>query len=179
MTYRLFAAIRPPVAIRDRLLDLEEGIANARWQEEDQLHLTMRFFGEIGAGVAEDLVDALGRVACPPFNLALAGVGHFERKGNAHSLWAGVTPLEPLMTLHRRIERAGRSVGIAPEKRKFHPHITIARLNASAGSIVPFLARHANLASDPWTVADFVLYESRLAPEGARYTPLETYPLQL
>lgn len=178
MTYRLFAAIRPPDPIRERLLDIEEGIANARWQEEDQLHLTLRFFGEVETTTANELAEALGRVDCEPFELALAGVDYFEKKGTPHSSWAGIGKSEPLMTLHRRVERASRSAGLAPEKRKFVPHITIARLDASAGPVAPFLARHAGMSGEPWRVDSFTLYESRLARDGARYTPLEIFPLR-
>ena len=64
MLHRLFAAIRPPASVIDTLLSLEGGVPGARWQDSGQLHLTLRFFGEVGATQAEELVDHLARVTC-------------------------------------------------------------------------------------------------------------------
>src|SRR5690606_20008278 len=89
MSHRLFIAIRPPAPVREALLDTMEGIEGARWQDEEKLHLTLRFAGEVERPAANDLAAALGRIAAAPFALRIAGVGHFERKGQPHTLWAG------------------------------------------------------------------------------------------
>ncbi|WP_374405157.1 RNA 2',3'-cyclic phosphodiesterase [Pelagerythrobacter sp.] len=175
--HRLFAAIRPPAVVRDMLIDTMDGVAGARWQDDDQLHLTLRFAGEIEGPQAEDLADALARVAGGPFDLALRGVGYFEKKGLAHTLWAGVEASEPLAVLQRRVERACRAAGLAAETRKFAAHITLARLNRASGPIGGWLARHALLASKPWRVEAFALYSSRLTPAGSQYDALVRYPL--
>ena len=175
--HRLFIALRPPREVRDALLDAMDGVDGARWQSDDQLHLTLRFAGELEGPQAEDLADALGRVAAPPFDLALRGVGHFERKGMPHALWAGAAPSEALEVLQRRIERACRSAGLPPETRKFTPHVTLARLNRSSGPIGGWLARHALLAPGPWRVRSFALYLSRLTPAGSEYERIEDYRL--
>lgn len=176
--HRLFAAIRPPGAVIDALLDLEGPIPGARWQDEGQLHLTLRFFGEVDSHRAEDLAAALAGVAAPPFALALRGVGHFESKGRAHTLWAGLAPSDALITLQRRVESAARRAGLPPEGRRFAAHITLARLNAASGPVLPFLAAHAALASAPWPVTAFDLIESTLTPAGARYETVRRYRLQ-
>lgn len=179
MRHRLFAAIRPPASVIDALLDLEEPIAGARWQEAEQLHLTLRFFGEIEAHAAEDLAAALEGVRAAPFALALSGVGHFESRGRAHTLWAGLAPSEPLAALQRQVEQAARRAGLPPEARRFAPHITLARLpRAGGGPVLPFLQRHAELASAPWRVEAFDLMESRLTPEGAEYETVRRYRLR-
>lgn len=177
MRYRLFAAIRPPASVIDALLSLEGGVAGARWQDEDQLHLTLRFFGEVEAPAAEDIADALAQVRAVPFALALHGVGHFERKGRTHSLWAGVAPSESLIALQRRVESAARRAGLPSEPRKFAPHITVARLNAGSGPVLPFLAAHGGLTGEPWPVEAFHLMESTLTPAGAEYQTVRRYRL--
>ena len=177
MTHRLFAAIRPPASAIDTLLALEGGIAGARWQDAGQLHLTLRFFGEVEADRAEDLDAVLAQVRCRPFALALLGVGHFEKKGRAHTLWAGVAPSEALGVLQRKVETAARRAGLPPEPRKFAPHVTLARLNAASGTSLPFLARNAGLAGDPWLVEAFDLMESTLTPSGAEYETVRRYRL--
>jgi 2'-5' RNA ligase len=175
--HRLFVALRPPPAVRDVLLDAMEGVLGARWQDEDQLHLTLRFAGELETPQAEDLADALALLAVQPFELAVRGAGHFERKGAPHTLWAGVAPNEALAVLQRRVERACRSAGLKPETRKFAPHITLARLNRSSGPIGGWLTAHSRLAAGPWRVESFGLYLSRLTPAGSEYERVESYPL--
>ena len=177
MIHRLFAAIRPPAQVIGALLALEGGIAGARWQDAGQLHLTLRFFGEIDAARAQELDATLAQVRCSPFALALQGAGHFESKGRAHTLWAGLAPSEPLAALQRKVETAARRAGVAPEPRKFAPHITLARLNAASGPLLPFLAEHAGLAGEPWPVSAFDLMESTLTPAGAEYETVRRYRL--
>ena len=178
MLHRLFAAIRPPAEVIDTLLSLEGGVPGARWQDAGQLHLTLRFFGEVGATQAEELVDHLERVRAAPFALALRGVGHFERKGRTHTLWAGIAPSDPLLALQRRVESAARHAGLPAEARNFAPHITLARLNAASGPALPFLQAHAALAGEPWQVEAFDLVESTLTPHGAEYETVCRYALQ-
>jgi|TARA_R100000049_G_scaffold5031_1_gene12939 2'-5' RNA ligase len=175
--HRLFVALRPPPDIRDPLIDTMEGVEGARWQSDEQLHLTLRFVGEADTAQANDLVSALEAVRAPRFTLQLRGLGTFERKGRTRALWAKVDESEPLAILHRRVERACRAAGLAPETRKFVPHVTIARVNASTGPIGGWLATHGRLALPPWPVDAFHLYESRLEPGGAHYEPVVDFPL--
>ncbi|RXZ66467.1 RNA 2',3'-cyclic phosphodiesterase [Pelagerythrobacter rhizovicinus] len=173
--HRLFAALPLPPDITDTLLDTMDGIEGARWQSEEQLHVTLRFAGELDPRQGEDLVTALSRVESPAFDLELRGVGHFERKGRPHTLWAGIAPSEPLAVLQRRVERACRAAGLRPETRKFVPHVTLARLNSGSGPIGAWLADNALLTAGPWRVDGFALYESRLTPYGADYERLEDF----
>jgi 2'-5' RNA ligase len=173
--HRLFVAIRPPEAIRDLLIDTMGGMAGMRWQDDDQLHCTLRFVGEVDGNVAEDLAAALSQVRFEPFELRLAGVGRFEqRRGGA--LWAGVIPREPLAQLAVKIDRVCQTVGLEAERRAYHPHITLARWGRGADPVQPFLERHAGLTSDPWKADHFTLYESRLGHQGAHYEAVAEYP---
>lgn len=167
--HRLFIAIRPPDEIRRRLLQLMGGIAGARWQEDAQLHLTLRFVGEVDGRRADDLADALSMIRFDPFSIEICGLGRFERKGRVNALWAGVQPREDLVQLHRKIDRICVSIGLPPDDRAYLPHITLARLNRSAASTEDFMRRHAGLTSDRFHVDSFALFESHLSPEGAHY----------
>lgn len=176
-THRLFVALRPPHPVRALLRAAMHGISAARWQDDDQLHLTLRFIGEVDRHRAEDIAAALGALHAPALAAQIAGVGLFERKGWPHTIWAGVEPLAPILGLHRKIDQLLARVGIDAETRAFVPHITLARLNRAAGPVAPFLTQNSDLASPPFDFTHVILYESELAHGGARYHPVVRYPL--
>ncbi|MBO0749065.1 MAG: RNA 2',3'-cyclic phosphodiesterase, partial [Porphyrobacter sp.] len=118
---RLFIAICPPEAVREALLATAGGIDGARWQDDDQLHLTLAFAGEVDREQANDLSKALEEVESAAFEAEVSGVGHFERKGAATAVWARVPLTEPLAQLQRRVARACRRAGLEPEKRAYRP----------------------------------------------------------
>ena len=173
--YRLFVAIRPPADQRAHLLSLMAGVEGARWQDDAQLHLTLRFIGEVDRHTANDIADALAGIRFAPFDIHLDGVGSFDRKAVVDTLWAGVHPRHPLATLHKKVDRTCVSVGLEPESRAYLPHITLARFGRAGGFIDPFLARHAGLSGAPFRVDSFHLYESRIGHGGATYHPIEEY----
>ncbi len=174
---RLFVALRPPSQVRQLLLATMGGISGARWQREDQLHLTLRFIGEVDRHQASDIHAALGTVHQPAFDLELSGIGLFDRRGIASAVWAGVRPHAPVHALHKKIGQALARVGIAPEPRAFLPHITLARLNRSSGPVRNLVETSGGLSSRPFRIDRFALVESRLTPDGAVYIDLETYRL--
>ena len=171
----MFVAIRPPRAIRETLIDVIGGIEGARWQDDDQLHLTLAFAGEVDGARADDLIEALADVESAVFPAEVAGIGHFERKGVPTAVWAGVPLSDPLAQLQRRVERACRRAGLALERRAYRPHITLARLRRTAAPVGDWLAKHGTLRAGPWQVEGFTLFESQLRPEGPLYSPLVDY----
>lgn len=175
--HRLFVAIRPPRAMRASLLAAMGGVARARWQSDEQLHLTLRFIGEVDRHRAEDIAATLGTVHHPRFALALDGIGQFDRKGRVEALWAGVAPQAPLKSLHNKIDQALARVGIAPETRVYLPHITIARFSRGAGPVESIASRSGGISSPEEEISEFALYESQLSHEGALYSIVERYPL--
>jgi len=177
-THRLFVALRPPHAIRAALIAAMHGISGARWQDDDQLHLTLRFIGEVDHHRAEDIAAALGALHAAAVTARIAGVSLFERKGRAHMMWAGVEPHEPITALQRKVDQLLARVGIAPETRAFVPHITLARLNRASGPVAPFLALHSDLASSDFIFGHVTLYESEMGHGGSRYHPVARYPLE-
>ena len=175
--HRLFIAIRPPEDIRDLLLDAMDESPDFRWQSDDQLHLTLKFIGEVDRPVADDIADSLSRVRASSFDLRIAGVGRFDRAGGG-ALWAAVEPKEPVAALAAKIDRACLAPGIAPERRVFHPHITLARWSGKRDrEAAEYVERTRGLVSVPFTVDGFTLFESRLSRHGAHYEPLVEYPL--
>ena len=175
--HRLFVAIRPPDRIRALLIGAMGGISGARWQSDDQIHLTLRFIGEVDRHRAGDIHAALGAIHHPRFEIAVNGLGTFDRRGQPETVWAGITPHEPLKTLHNKVDQAIARVGIEPDQRAYLPHITLARLKRSSGPVRNLLEQSGGLRSDPFRVDQFALYESKLTPEGAAYTVVETYSL--
>jgi 2'-5' RNA ligase len=175
---RLFVGLRPPPAVREVLAATRGGVEGARWQDDEQLHLTLRFAGDTDPRAADELFDRLSAVRAAPFELAVAGVGHFERRGRVEALWAAITPNEQLAELQRMVERAARAAGLSPEPRKFVPHVTIGRLRPRAAGAGEWLVRHGDLRAPPWLVTDFRLYESHLSPSGSRYAALAAWPLR-
>jgi 2'-5' RNA ligase len=152
-------------------------VPGARWQNDEQLHLTLRFIGEVDRPQADDIASALGSIDRPRPTIALQGAGSFGRKGHIHSLWAGIAGDDALHQLYERVSRALVRAGVAPEQRAFKPHITLARLGRHAGPVEPFLARVAGLASPPVRIDAFLLFESRLGREGSSYEAIARYPL--
>ncbi|MBN9525152.1 MAG: RNA 2',3'-cyclic phosphodiesterase [Alphaproteobacteria bacterium] len=175
---RLFVALTLPENVRQGLSFLCGGVPGARWQRPDQMHLTLRFIGEIDEGTAGDVVEALEGVTMDPFPLALQGVGAFGEKRRSHVLWAGVRPEPELLRLQGKIETALIRVGLEPERRKYQPHVTLARLGqTSEAKVVDFLSANGGFASPPFMVEGFTLYSSFRGHGGAIYRPEETFAL--
>ena len=175
--HRLFVAVRPPEPIRDLLIDAMDDSPDFRWQDDEQLHLTLRFIGEVDRPVAEDVAAALGRIRAARFEVRLSGVGRFEQRGSG-ALWAGVEPKAPLAALAAKVERACRSAGLEPEPRAFHPHITLARWKGRrTREVHDFLERRRGFSSEPFEVDRFILFESRLSRHGAHYEAAASHEL--
>ena len=121
--------------------------------------------------------SSIGAIHHAPFEIALAGIGAFERRGQAETIWAGITPQEPLKSLHKKVDAALARVGVPPDERAYLPHITLARLKRGSGHVGNLLEQSGGLASPPFEVTGFALFESTLTPEGAVYSIVERYPL--
>ena len=175
--HRLFVALPLPEDVRDLLVDAMDDSPELRWVPDDNLHLTLRFIGEVERPLADDVAHALQQVRCDRFDLRLTGVGQFAQR-NGGALWAAVEPRDPIAALAAKVERACQSAGLEPERRAFHPHVTIARWNRrSAGAAQDFLERNRALRSNPFTAECFTLFESRLSRHGAHYEEVSSYPL--
>ncbi|WP_425228196.1 RNA 2',3'-cyclic phosphodiesterase [Sphingomonas sp.] len=180
MSIRLFVALRPPAAVREQLLGTMRGIPGARWQADEQLHLTLRFIGAVDERTADAVAAVLGQVHAAAPTVRIAGTGRFDGRSAAQALWAGVQPHDALQQLHRKVDAACARAGLEPERRAYLPHITLARFAARSGrapEITDWLADTAALASTPFTCGHLILYEGELGRDGAAYSPLERWPL--
>ena len=175
---RLFIAVDLPEKILDNLGSMAFGIPGAKWVAPEQLHLTVRFIGEVDGALFRDIGDILHEVSAGSFSLQLKGVGYFPPRGTPRVLWAGLEKSEPLQLLRKKIDSALIRAGVAPEGRKFSPHITLARLkNSPVQKIANFLSGNGLFSQEPFQVEDFKLYSSVLSPKGAFHKVERVYPL--
>ena len=176
---RLFVALPLPEAIVERLGALAGGVPGAHWQPAGNMHLTLRFIGEVDGVMASDIALGLDTVDGAPLDLALDGVDVFGRRHGPRLLFARVAPQQPLKHLRDRIETLLRQHGLPGEGRDYRPHITLARLKgASPDRVGRFLEANGLLASRPFRLDRFALYESLLGKEGALHRELQDYRLR-
>jgi 2'-5' RNA ligase len=174
---RLFVALALPETVAQSLLALQSGVPGARWSTREQLHLTLRFIGDVDERDASSIDETLTSISAPQFTLELKGVGSFGGK-NPRALWAGVVANEALLHVQRKIESAIQRLGFPAEERKYTPHVTLARLRATpAGRVMDYLSDHALYVSGPFQVQEFALFSSRLTPHGSIYVAEREYAL--
>jgi 2'-5' RNA ligase len=162
MSLRLFAALDLPDDVAARLLSLMKGIGGAKWRPRENLHLTLRFFGEVTEPVADEIDATLAAIAdaTAPFDLQLKGAGAFGG-ADPHALWVGASESAALKKLAADCERAARRVGLKPDPHKFTPHVTLAYLsNAPLDRVMAFQANLGLFATDTFRVDRLGLYSS-------------------
>ena len=176
---RLFVGLELPPEARQRLALLAgAGIPGARWVPPANYHLTLRFIGEVPAHQAEEVDLSLSALRGRGFTLELSGLGTFAKGGRDTALWAGVTRNPALDHLAAKIETAMQRTGLAPERRRFAPHVTLARLdNAVPDKLAAFVQAHNLFRAAPFAVEHFTLFSSRLGKEASVYTAEVEYPL--
>jgi 2'-5' RNA ligase len=175
---RLFVGLDLPWELRERLAGLAGGIPGARWLPPANYHITLRFIGEVAAHQAEEIDILLGSLRARGFPLSLAGVGTFAKAGRAVALWVGVERTPQLDLLQSKIETACQRAGLEPERRRFTPHVTLARLdNAAEAKLVGWVQSHNLFRAEPVPVAQFTLFSSLLGKEASVYTAEVEYPL--
>lgn len=175
---RLFAGLSLPDGVKARLNIMCSGIPGARWVEPENLHLTLRFIGEVDEPTAEEIDYALRQIEDEAFDLTLTGLGTFGKHGKEHTLWVGVTPSPQLLHLQSKVESAVVRSGQGAEERKFTPHVTIARMNRpDLIRLRHFIEGNGLFLAGPFRVDHFTLYESVPGNGGPVYTALEDYPL--
>lgn len=176
---RLFVGLELPWELRRRIAMLAgAGIPGARWVPMENYHVTLRFIGETPRYLAEEIDQALAVLKAPAFTLTLAGVGTFAKGGRSQTLWIGVERSEPLERLQGKIETALQRCGLEPERRRFQPHLTLARLDGGAEmKVAAFVQAHNLFRSDPVPVDHFTLFSSLLGKDQAVYSAEVEYPL--
>lgn len=177
--FRLFIAINLNASSIEQIQNICFGVKNARWVPADQMHLTLRFIGKCDSALFSNIQSILEQVNLPAFSLAAEGVGYFPPRGKPRVLWIGIRPSPELQVLRATIDKCLNKIGIPEERKKFHPHITVARMrdNSPPRTIIPFLTQNSLFKIDAFQVKNFYLYSSVLRQEGALHRIEETYPL--
>lgn len=175
---RLFIALTLTDDAKDALAAIATNIPGADWTESEQYHLTLRFLGEVDHASFQDLLPGLESVSARSFHMTLRGVGVFPLRGDPETLWAGVERNEALISLRNKIESLVVRRGQPPESRKFHPHVTLARVRESRPEWVgAYVAAHSLFSVPEIAVQSFGLYSSKLTPYGAVHTLEREYAL--
>lgn len=180
MSLRLFAALAIPDHVAEPLLALMKGVPGAKWRPRENLHLTLRFFGELAEPVAEDLDSELEAATrgIGPFEVRLKGAGSFGG-ADPHALWVGAAESDALKQLAAACEKAARRVKLPPEAHRFTPHVTLAYLSGASLDRVQAFERALSLFEAPaFGVGGFGLYSSVTRKSAPSLYRLEAeYPL--
>lgn len=173
---RLFVGLGLPDEVAAKLALMAAGIPGARWVERRNLHLTLRFIGEVEEGIAQEIHECLGEIRAAAFELAITGFGTFGRN-KPNALWAAVAKSSEITHLQAKVDAALVRAGIAPEGRKFVPHVTLARLkDPPVARVQEFIAGNSPFRAE-CPVETFILFRSRLGRGGAEYEAVAEYPL--
>ena len=157
-----------------------------RWVKPGHMHLTLKFFGEISPKQVETVSNVLAQFCLniKPFNLRVEGYGAFPNWRNPRTIWAGLTPVQEVQSLHHQIDEALAQVGFQPEGRRFSPHLTLCRVSdyvdqQLVGELEKAMQTSPIPPMDPWEVKEVVFIKSRLQPGGPVYTPLAKFEFNL
>lgn len=176
--YRLFVAIDPPDKVKQRLIEICFGLPGAKWVDAEQMHITLKFIGEVDGAVLRDAREALESIAFEPFEVTVKGVGFFPPRGQPQLIWAGLAGNDRLVQLRLKVESTLVRAGLKPEKRKFAPHIRLANVKETPpGRLVSYLSQYALLELPPFVVNEYNLYSSFLSSHRAIHQVEAAYPL--
>ena len=175
---RLFVALDLPWEVKEELSDLSCNLPGARWVPTDNFHLTLRFIGEANRLQAEEIDLALASLRGRSFQFSLSGLGWFEKNGRVNTLYVGVERNEDLARLQTKVETALNRCGLAPDKRRFTPHVTLARMDMNVTPALTSFVQANNLYRSARIRADNVtLFSSFLGKDQPTYTPEAEYAL--
>jgi RNA 2',3'-cyclic 3'-phosphodiesterase len=174
---RLFTGLEIPSDLALDLSLLRGGLFGARWIDAENYHLTLRFIGDIDDWTAQEVHSTLERIRRPPFVVTIEGLSSFGG-AKPRAVVAKAKPEPPLIELQAEQERLMHRIGIAPEPRKFTPHVTLARLRAaSCAAVADYLSARGHFFSRRFEAKRFVLFSSRASTGGGPYVVEATYPL--
>jgi RNA 2',3'-cyclic 3'-phosphodiesterase len=175
---RLFTAIEIPLVTRQRLALIRAPFEGARWVAPEDMHITLRFAGDIDGRTADEFAEFLAGIRVRPFQVTIADLGAFGGR-DPRTLWAGVQAGPELEALHRANERAARAAGLDGESRSFKPHVTLARLRGvRERAVARFLEQNGGLRTEPFLVTRLVLMSARPGHGGPPYAVEAAYPFE-
>lgn len=174
---RLFAGIEIPIVQRQQLALLSGPLPGAKWVAAEDMHVTLRFAGDLDNHVADDFAEFLAGIEVPPFEMRITELGVFGGR-EPRLIYAAAEGGAVMEGLQRATERAARAAGLGPEARNYKPHVSLARLRGTPPEAVArFLGSRGKLVLAPFKVERFVLYSSKPKVGGGPYVIEEAYPL--
>jgi 2'-5' RNA ligase len=176
---RLFVGIELPQTIKQQLHLLSGGIQDARWTDEANYHITLAFIGNVDEPIAADIDETLETIPHKSFDLQVKGLGQFDRGGHTIIVWAGIDSNPDLAHLSDKVKTALSRKGIDIDRRKYAPHITLARIGHGAKQerIFRYLGDHGLFSAGPFPVDHFCLFESLRGNGAPVYRPIRRYRL--
>ncbi|WP_210432119.1 RNA 2',3'-cyclic phosphodiesterase [Iodidimonas gelatinilytica] len=175
MMIRLFVGLELPNEVKQSLLAMGSGVDGARWQALDQLHLTLRFIGNLDPVAAQEVRLSLQDLSVPAFSVTLQGMGLFGKPRAPRILYVGGSNPAPLIALHEKIDRRLIRAGLAPERRKYIPHVTLARFKGRSLRAAGYVAQHMGFSSQAFDMSHITLFQSHLGHEAAAYEVVDRY----
>ena len=176
--YRLFVAIDLPDSIKQGLTEICNGLPGAKWVDQSQMHITLKFIGEVDGAVFRDAREALATINLDPFEITIKGTGYFPPRRDPQLLWAGVDGNDRLKQLRNKVETTLVRAGLDNEKRKFAPHVGLAKIRETPpGRLATYLSQYGLFRLPPFEVREFCLFSSFLSSERAIHQIEEVYPL--
>lgn len=173
---RIFIAVPLSESVKKQLQKLQVPADYVRWQSPEQMHITLKFLGELSDDEVSGLKQALTGISMTSFNLKVQQIGMFTRNDIPQVIWVGVAPDEQITQLYKAVEARCASLGFETDKRPFLPHITLGRVkrNIQRKQVKNLLD---NTEPVSFSVDSFGIYKSELHPDGAIHTLLKKFPL--
>ncbi|WP_150524220.1 RNA 2',3'-cyclic phosphodiesterase [Roseibium sediminis] len=174
---RLFTGLEIPAQTGLMLSMLRGGLRGARWIDPEYYHITLRFIGDIDDRTADEVAEALDKIRRSAITIHLDGLGSFGN-GKPHAVWARVEPNAELRELQAEQERIFQRLHLPPDRRKYIPHVTLARCRTSTNEdVAKWLAERGGFEAAPFVAGRFVLFSAKASVGGGPYLVEEAYPL--
>lgn len=185
--WRVFCAINLPIEVREKVVAQSISLRKARpeayasWSKPDNIHVTIKFLGDIPQSRVGSLstAAALASGGLESFPISVQGSGVFPTRGRPRALWIGIADLEgKLGELYHRLEEECAEAGFSKEARAFHPHLTLARLRKPEGARA-LAEAHKQMHFEPieFSVSELLVIRSELSSAGSKYTTISRHPL--
>ena len=187
-TIRSFIALELPDAVNSLLDNVQQELKSlrlkAKWVRPENIHLTLKFLGNINPGAIEDIGGAMADAArdCVAFSLTVGGLGFFPNIKRPRVIWVGLGgEIQVLLNLQRNLEDRLATVGFPKEKRSFKAHLTLGRIRQAVdpAKIGQVIQEYSDLGYQKFTADRIILFKSDLKPSGAVYSPLKQTVLKM
>lgn len=177
---RLFVGIPLPQdvleGLRPLLEDWRNNVGGVRYVEPENLHITLKFIGEVDVRRVERIAALLDAVAFTPFTVRLEGMGAFPSVEHPRVVWVGIRDgFDRIVEISAEVDRLLSAEGVPRESRAFHPHVTIGRVKGQSRAVSEKIKEYCGCSFGTFVVERFVLYRSTLTPDGPVYEELRSY----